>query len=73
MTRRSIFHLCVLFAYIALGIAAYFLGWLKILTFTAVLSVWALVEGRWGVFQASRAQDEAGEAKHVCDDCGGDA
>lgn len=63
MSRRSKIHLTLLLIYVAMVPISYLLGWLSSIQFVSLLSIWALVEGRWGVYQGSRAQDEAREAQ----------
>lgn len=35
---------------------AYFAGWLESVTFVSVLSIWALVLGHWGAWEAARVE-----------------
>lgn len=59
MSARSKLHVVVLGVYVVLAPVAYLLGWLSSVAFVSLLSVWALVESRLAVLQASRARDEA--------------
>lgn len=57
LSKGSWIDLAFVGFYIVLTVLAYFLGWLDILRFTALLSLWALVETRYASYKASRAKD----------------
>lgn len=53
LTRGEWFDLGRVIFWIALVVPAYLLGWLDIVVFVSLLSLWALVESAWAAYRAN--------------------
>lgn len=42
---------------------SYFAGWLDSVTYVSALSLWALVSGHWGAYQAARVEVKQDQAE----------